>query len=132
AFAYFSANLSARGRTFDHPAAVPDGLIGLVLGTSDQIDGRENLYFRYRIDAAVELWKAGKVKLLIVSGDNRTQFYNEPKRMKAALVKRGVPRDRIVYDFAGLRTLDSVIRAKRIFGVDRVLVISQKFQNQRA
>jgi SanA protein len=106
--------------------------VGLVFGTTDRYKGRENRYFRYRIDAAVEVWKAGKVETLIVSGDNRTKFYNEPEKMKAALIEEGVPASRIVCDYAGLRTLDSVVRAKKIFGADKILVISQRFQNERA
>jgi len=80
----------------------------------------------------VKVWKAGKVETLIVSGDNREKYYNEPEKMKAALIEEGVPKDRIVCDYAGLRTLDSVVRAKEIFGAERILVISQRFQNERA
>jgi SanA protein len=80
----------------------------------------------------VEVWNSGKVETLIVSGDNREEDYNEPKKMKVALVKEGVPEDRIVCDYAGLRTLDSVVRAKRIFGANKIIVISQQFQNERA
>ena len=69
---------------------------------------------------------------LIVSGDNRTKYYNEPERMRRALVAEGVPDDRIVGDFAGLRTLDSVVRAREIFGVEKVTFVSQRFQNERA
>jgi SanA protein len=96
------------------------------------VNGRENLYFRYRIDAAVRVWKSGKLETLIVSGDNRSRYYNEPEKMKQALIERGIPEERIVCDFAGLRTLDSVVRAKEIFGADSMLFISQRFQNERA
>jgi SanA protein len=78
------------------------------------------------------LWKAGKIKTVIVSGDNRTRYYNEPEKMRQALIDRGIPQDRIVCDSAGLRTLDSVVRAKVIFGANPILFISQRFQNQRA
>jgi SanA protein len=123
---------AARGRLFDETATLPAAKVGLVFGTTDNYKGRENRYFRYRIDAAVKVWNAGKVETLIVSGDNRSKYYNEPEKMKAALIAEGVPKDRIVCDYAGLRTLDSVVRAKKIFGADTILVISQAFQNERA
>ncbi len=129
---YFSAFWTSRGRLFSEVAAVPPTQVGLVFGTSDRVNGRENLYFRYRIDAAVRLWKAGKLKTLIVSGDNRSRYYNEPEKMKQALSERGIPAERIVCDYAGLRTLDSVVRAKEVFGAVSILFISQRFQNERA
>ncbi|MGB1129699.1 MAG: SanA/YdcF family protein, partial [Haloferula sp.] len=86
----------------------------------------------YRIDAAVDLWEAGKLKCIIVSGDNRTKYYNEPRKMRRALIEKGVPGELVVCDYAGLRTLDSVVRAKEIFGVEEVTFITQKFQNERA
>jgi SanA protein len=132
AYAYYSASWASRGKLFDDVAKLPAAKVGLVFGTSDRYKGRENKYFRYRINAAVEVWKAGKVETLIVSGDNREVDYNEPEKMKIALMEEGVPRDRIVCDYAGLRTLDSVVRAKKIFGANKILVISQKFQNERA
>lgn len=132
AYANMTATWASRGRLFTDVQTLPAAKVGLVFGTSDKVGNRENLYFRYRIDAAVEVWKAGKVETIIVSGDNRDQFYNEPEKMKQALIARGVPKDRIVCDFAGLRTLDSVVRSKKVFGADRVLFISQRFQNERA
>lgn len=132
AWANVSAVWASRGRSFGEISKVPTLSVGLVFGTTDRVNGRENLYFRYRIDAAVEVWNAGKLETLIVSGDNRSRFYNEPERMKEALVKRGIPAARIVCDYAGLRTFDSVVRAKEIFGVRSMLVISQRFQNERA
>lgn len=131
-YAYFSASWAARGRLFDKVAQLPATRVGLVFGTTDRVNGRENPYFRYRIDAAVRVWRSGKLKTLIVSGDNRSRYYNEPEKMKQALIERGVPENRIVCDFAGLRTLDSVVRAKEIFGTDSIVFISQRFQNQRA
>lgn len=123
---------ASRGKLFDDTATLPAAKIGLVFGTTDNYKGRENRYFRYRIDAAVKVWNARKVETLIVSGDNRSKYYNEPEKMKSALIEEGVPRDRIVCDYAGLRTFDSVVRAKKIFGADTILVISQRFQNERA
>ena len=132
AYANITAIWASRGRLFTDVSEIPETKVGLVFGTTDRVNGRENLYFRYRIDAAVRVWKAGKLKTLIVSGDNRSVFYNEPEKMKQALVERGIPADRIVCDFAGLRTFDSVVRAKEIFGVESVMLISQQFQNERA
>lgn len=132
AYANLTAIWASRGRLYSDVADLPDTEVGLVFGTTDRVNGRENLYFRYRIDAAVRVWKSGKIKTIIVSGDNRSQYYNEPEKMRQALVERGIPANRIVSDFAGLRTLDSVVRAKEIFGADEILVISQQFQNERA
>ncbi len=131
-YANFAPLWASRGRLFSDVSDLPVTTVGLVFGTTDRVNGRENLYFRYRIDAAVRVWKSGKIKTLIVSGDNRSQYYNEPEKMKQALVERGIPGSRIVCDYAGLRTLDSVVRAKEIFGTDSMLVISQRFQNERA
>jgi SanA protein len=131
-YANITAVWASRGRIYSEVSSLPHTKVGLVFGTTDRVDGRENLYFRYRIDAAVKVWQAEKIETLIVSGDNRSRFYNEPEKMKQALVARGIPSDRIVCDYAGLRTLDSVVRAKEIFGADPVLFISQRFQNERA
>lgn len=131
-YANFTAIWSSRGRLFNHVEELPETKVGLVFGTTDRVNGQENLYFRYRIDAAVRVWKSGKVKTLLVSGDNRSQYYNEPEKIKQALMARGVPEDRIICDPKGLRTLDSVVRAKEAFGADTILFISQKFQNERA
>ncbi len=132
AYANITAVWASRGRIFSDVSQIPPTRVGLVFGTTDRVGGRENLYFRYRIDAATEVWNAGKIETLIVSGDNRSRYYNEPEKMRQALVRRGIPADRIVCDYAGLRTLDSVVRAKEIFGADTVLFISQRFQNERA
>lgn len=113
--------------------AVPQQKVGMVLGTSKLLkNGYPNLYFVYRIDAAAELFHSGKVAYLIVSGDNGSENYNEPEDMKNALMEKGVPEDKIILDYAGFRTFDSVIRAKEIFGQTSFIIISQKFHNQRA
>lgn len=132
AHANFAPFWHSAGRIADSIDEVRPTHVGLVLGTTDRIDGRENPYFRHRIDAAARLWHAGRVATLLVSGDNRSRYYNEPVRMREALVARGVPADRIVCDFAGLRTFDSVVRAKEVFGIDEVLFISQRFHVERA
>lgn len=122
-----------RGTTYDAVETVPDGYhTGLVLGTSKYAQGNINLYYKYRIDAAQELYESGKVQKLIVSGDNAQVNYNEPKKMEDDLIARGVPEEDIQQDNAGFRTLDSIIRAKRVFGQDKLVIVSQEFHNKRA
>jgi len=124
---------AAKGRCFEEPEQVPETPVAVVLGASPKLaDGRTNLFFQERITAAAALFKAGRVKALIVSGDNGTRGYDEPTEMKLALVQLGVPEARIVCDYAGFRTLDSVVRAKEIFGQARVVFVSQRFHNERA
>lgn len=112
---------------------IPKNNVGLLLGTSPKLkSGNNNLYFDYRILATVDLYNAGKISYILVSGDNRKKDYNEPEEMKKALMRNGIPQRVIYLDYAGLRTLDSVIRAKEIFGQTRITIISQKFHNERA
>ena len=126
------ADSASRGRLFDHPRDVPVRAAALVLGCSPTFMGGPNGYFDNRMDTAAEVWKEGKVTAFVVSGDNSSHDYHEPEAMKQALVERGVPEDRIVCDFAGLRTLDSVVRMKEVFGASQMIVISQTFHNRRA
>lgn len=106
---------------------------GLLLGTSRNLsNGRKNLFFFNRIDATVDLFRSGKIKNIIISGDNSTKDYNEPLDMKNELKARGIPDSVIYLDYAGFRTLDAVIRAKEIFGQSSFVIISQKFHNERA
>src|SRR5205085_2828961 len=91
-----------------------------------------NPFFEYRIKMAGTLYQAGKVKHLIVSGDNRTRFYNEPLEMKKALVKVGVPDSVITLDYAGLRTLDTIVRCKEVFGQTTITIVTQPFHCYRA
>ncbi len=131
-YADHAAIEAAEGKLFDEAAKVPRTDVALVFGCNKTFQGRRNLYFKHRIEAAADLWKAGRVKCFIVSGDNHSHDYNEPQDMKDALIEAGVPEAKIVCDYAGLRTLDSVVRAKEIFGVEKVILISQKFHNERA
>lgn len=124
--------LAAKGKNHSSPSELPGDSVGLVLGCSPYVGKYKNKYFTYRIQSAADLWKSGKVSSLIVSGDNRTHDYNEPMFMKKALIKAGVPADRIVCDFAGLRTLDSIVRARDIFQAPRLVIVSQKYHNERA
>ncbi len=112
---------------------IPSKNIALVLGTSRlNSAGQKNEYFENRIDAVALLYHHGKVKHIIVSGDNQTIYYNEPRDMQRSLVAKGIPAKAITMDYAGLRTLDSVIRCKEIFGQDDVIIVTQKFHAYRA
>ncbi|WP_333697345.1 SanA/YdcF family protein [Bacteroides congonensis] len=118
---------------YNEVITIPQNKVGLLLGTSPKLkNGNNNLYFDYRILAAVELYKAGKIKYILISGDNRREDYNEPEEMKKALMQKGIPEKFIYLDYAGFRTLDSVVRAKEVFGQNQLTIISQRFHNERA
>src|SRR5690554_1484886 len=119
--------------TFSKASEIKKNRVGLVLGTSKYYKGGGlNLYFKNRIDATVELFNAKKIDFILVSGDNSTMSYNEPMNFKKELLKRGIPEEVIFLDYAGFRTLDSVVRAKEIFGQVEITIISQQFHNERA
>lgn len=125
--------ITASDKVFNSTKEIPYNKVGLFLGTGKTLsNGRINLYYRYRIEAAVKLFKAGKIDFIIVSGDNSTQDYDEPSTIKEDLIKNGVPGNRIFLDYAGFRTLDSVVRCKEIFGQSSITIISQQFHNERA
>lgn len=112
---------------------LPEVKVALVPGTIKYLSsGYVNQYFQHRIDAAVELYNAGKVSHFLISGDNSTKNYNEPQDMKNSLMERGIPESAITLDYAGFDTYDSMIRAKKVFGQNRFIVVSQEFQNERA
>ena len=124
---------SAEGKTFSTFENIPKNKVGLVLGTSNKlVGGYANPYYTFRINATVALYNAKKIEFILVSGDNSTQYYNEPTVFKKDLIKAGIPSEKIFLDYAGFRTLDSMVRAKEVFGLERVTVISQKFHNERA
>ena len=106
--------------------------VALILGTSRWVRGGPNLFYHARIQAAAELFHSGKVRGVLVSGDNGSIYYNEPEAMRRDLVALGVPDRFITLDYAGFRTLDSVVRAKEVFGLDRVIIVSQRFHAERA
>ena len=113
--------------------ALPDHRVALVLGTSHKTTaGLPNQFFEKRMDTAAELYKVGKIDHFILSGDNSSKFYNEPVEMRKALINRGVPTSAITLDFAGLRTLDSVVRSKEVFGQSKIIIITQPFHSYRA
>lgn len=112
---------------------LPHHRIALVLGTSHRTTkGGPNPFFEKRIETAAELYKMGKIDHLILSGDNRSRYYNEPMAMLKALLKKGVPASAITLDYAGLRTLDSIVRCKVIFGQNKFIIITQPFHSYRA
>jgi SanA protein len=124
---------SAEGRVYTHVDDIPHRHVGLLLGTSKYLgSGVNNRYYQYRIDAALKLWQSGKVNVFVISGDNSRQDYNEPETMRNDLIAAGVDSTRIALDYAGFRTLDSVVRVKEIFSQDSITVISQRFHNERA
>jgi SanA protein len=119
--------------TYSDISSVAHHKVGLVLGCPKKLSGgRENIYFSARIDAAASLFRAGKVDYLLVSGDNVSRGCNETVSMRTDLIKHGVPAGKIYCDYKGMRTLDSVVRAKEIFGQDDMIIISQEFHNRRA
>ena len=131
--ANYSIEKNAENKTFSNSSKIKKSKVGLVLGTAKILkNGRINLYFKYRINATVELYKKGKIDFVLVSGDNGNKNYDEPTDFKNELIKKGIPASKIFLDYAGFRTLDSVVRAKEIFGQISITVISQKFHNERA
>lgn len=115
------------GTTADAPARE----VAMVFGAG-LWKGRPTPYLAHRLDAAAELYRAGKVKVVLVTGDNSRVEYDEPDAMRTYLTERGVPDDRIVSDYAGFDSWDSCVRAKKIFGVDRAVLVSQGFHIHRA
>jgi SanA protein len=124
---------STEDKVFSDLAKLPNHRVALVLGTSHKsVGGGPNPFFEFRIKIAGELYRLGKIDHFILSGDNSTPFYNEPIEMKKALIKEGVPPSAITLDYAGLRTLDSVVRSQAIFGQNKITIITQSFHSYRA
>jgi SanA protein len=118
---------------YNSVATIPENDVGLVLGTAPTVsDGRKNRFFTTRMQAAAQLYHAGKVKALLLSGSARAGGYDEPAAMQRELAALGVPEKATVLDKAGIRTFDSIVRAKMIYGLDRFTIVSQEFHNRRA
>jgi SanA protein len=133
AWSNYSIKKSTEAYVSYNIADVPETKTALLLGTSKTLNnGQPNAYFFNRIQATADLYKSGKIQYIIVSGDNSQKDYNEPEDMQLALMEYGIPQDKIFLDFAGFRTLDSVVRAKEIFGQTKLVIVSQKFHNERA
>lgn len=128
-----ACHAAAAGRIFQSVADVPANSVALVLGTSKTTPrGTANLHFNQRMDAAVALYRSGKVQRLLVSGDNHVKGYDEPSDMRDALIAAGVPTNAITCDYAGFRTLDSIVRAKEVFGLTHCTIVSEEFHCPRA
>jgi SanA protein len=117
---------------FDSLEELPEKDVALVLGANKNGRNGINAYFEYRMIAAANLYFSGKVKSIIVSGDNHTKTYDETTDMAEYLINLGVPENAIIRDYAGFRTLDSVVRAQKVFHCNSLIIVSQEFHNQRA
>lgn len=126
---------NAEGKVFSDIDSIKYNKVGLLLGTTPQarITKVKNYFFIYRIDAAEELYKAGKIEKILISGDeNSLDGINEPECMRDSLVARGVPERAIILDGKGYRTINSVINANKLYGLKSFTIISQEFHNERA
>lgn len=132
-FSHAAVREAAAERIIVATEDVPGDSVALLLGTSRYTrSGRPNEFFINRIQAAVDVIEAGKVRVIVVSGYRSDPGYNEPRSMFDALVDKGVPPGMIRLDFGGVRTLDSVERMHSVFGFDRFVIISQRFHLERA
>lgn len=134
---YGVVSCKASGRTFNNVNDIPHNKYGLLLATSPITPaGAHNFYFDNRIKATDQLFKAGKIDYIIASGGDYTQNHefgcDEPAAIRDSLVARGIPEDRIILDYEGTRTLNSIVKAKKVYKLDSVTLISQKFHNERA
>ena len=134
---YYILVHNAKGRTYDNINEIPHNKFGLLLATSPITPGgARNFYFENRIKATEELYKAGKVNYIIASGGDYSKDHNfgcdEPQAIKDSLIARGIPENRIILDYEGTRTLNSIVKSKEIYRLDSVTLISQKYHNERA
>lgn len=134
AFCSYEVDKNAIGKTYNSVEKIPYNRVGLLLGTCKTMDDHItiNPFWKYRVEAAYNLWKAKKIDKLLISGDNGWHGYNEPQDFYDTFIAMGVPDSCMVCDFAGFRTHDSVIRCIQIFGQKKVTIISQEFHNKRA
>ena len=126
---------NAKGKVFSEMDSIKYNKVGMLLGTTPQarIDRVKNYFFIYRIDAAEQLYRAGKIEKILISGDeNSLDGVNEPECMRDSLVARGVPASAIILDGKGYRTICSVVNANKVFGLKSFTIISQEFHNERA
>ena len=121
-----------RTRIFSTGTDVPVRAVAIVLGTSPRVGRWKNSFFEGRMDTAAQLWRAGKVRHLLVSGDNSRNDYDEPTAMRDALLTRGVPARAITLDYAGFRTLDSLVRAREVFGLRDLIIVTDDWHQPRA
>ena len=126
---------NAKGKTFSEIDSIKYNKVGLLLGTTPQarITKNKNYFFIYRLDAAEQLFRAGKIEKILISGDeNSLDGVNEPECMRDSLVARGVPASAIILDGKGYRTINSIVNANKVFGLKSFTIISQEFHNERA
>ncbi len=128
---------NASGKTYEDVDSIPHRKVGLILGTSpiSTWTGRRNYYFDHRIKAGADLYKAGKVDWLVVSGGdyrNTENGYDEPVAMRDSLMKQGVDSKRIILDYDGTRTLNSIAKMRDVYCQDSITIISQEYHNERA
>ena len=126
---------NADGKTFSEIDSIRLTKVGLLLGTTPQarLNKVTNYFFIYRLDAAEQLYKAGKIEKILISGDeNSLDGINEPECMKDSLITRSVPASAIITDGKGLRTICSVVNANKVYGLKSFTIISQQFHNERA
>lgn len=124
--------LRYQDRIYDDPGRVPEAPVAIVFGAGVWPNGRPSPMLADRIDAAVELYKRGKVQRLLMTGDNGRSDYDEVTAMKRYAVERGVPADRVNLDYAGFRTYDSCYRARAVFGVTKAILVTQRYHLPRA
>jgi SanA protein len=126
---------NAEGKVFSEIDSIKYNKVGLLLGTTPQarITKVKNYFFIYRLDAAEQLYRAGKIEKILISGDeNSLDGVNEPECMRDSLVARGVPASAIILDGKGYRTINSIVNANKVFGLKSFTIISQEFHNERA
>ncbi len=121
-----------QGRVYEDLSSVPSAPVAIVFGAGLQSNGSPSPLLAHRLDAAIALYKRGKVQTLLMTGDNRSKYYDEPGAMRRYAVERGVPASRISVDRYGLRTYDSAYRARHVFGITRALVVTQGYHMPRA
>lgn len=133
---YVVVSANANGKTYDMAKDIPYNKVGLLLGTSPITpQGEHNYYFDNRIKATAELYYNGKISHIIASGgdySDRENGYNELIAMRDSLTAHGVPDSVITLDYQGTRTLNSIVKAKAVYGLDSLTIISQKYHNERA
>lgn len=126
---------NAKGKVFSDIDSINYNKVGLLLGTTPRarLTGVTNYFFIYRMDAAEQLYKAGKIEKILISGDEDSlDGINEPECMRDSLLARGVPESAIILDGKGYRTICSVVNANKVYGLKSFTIISQEFHNERA
>jgi SanA protein len=121
-----------RPRIFSLDAVVPKAPVAIVFGAGLTRQGLPTPYLYDRVLTSVDLYRQGFVQKILMSGDNRSEGYNEPEAMKKLAVSLGVPEGDIILDYAGLRTYDTCYRARFVFGIRRALLVSQGYHIPRA